>query len=60
MRVVIWIAEDTWEGCIDRAAVLLGDGAEVTLLHVAPTDVEEMASHGGARLLGRRSADPRA
>ena len=58
MRVVIWIAEDTWEGCVDRAARLLADRDEVTLLHVAPTDVEEMAAHGGARLLGRHPPPP--
>jgi nucleotide-binding universal stress UspA family protein len=58
MRVVIWIAEDTWEGCVDRAGALVRDDAEVTLLHVAPTDVEELAAHGGARLLGRHPPPP--
>jgi nucleotide-binding universal stress UspA family protein len=58
MRVVIWIAEDTWEGCVDRAAVVVASDAEVTLLHVAPSDVEEMASHGRARLLGRHPPPP--
>lgn len=58
MRVVIWIAEDTWEGCVDRAGALLPSDAEVTLLHVAPSDVEELASHGGARLLGRHPPPP--
>ena len=58
MRVVIWIAEDTWEGCVDRAGALLASDAEVTLLHVAPSDVEELASHGGARLLGRHPPPP--
>ncbi len=58
MRVVIWIAEDTWEGCVDRAGALLAQGADVTLLHVAPTDVEELAGHGGARLLGRHPPPP--
>ncbi len=53
MRVVIWIAEGTWEGCVDRADALLPEDAEVTLLHVAPSEVEELASRGGARLLGR-------
>jgi nucleotide-binding universal stress UspA family protein len=58
MRVVLWIAEDTWEGCVDQARALLPDGAEVTLLHVAPSDVEAVASHGGARLLGRHPHPP--
>ena len=30
----------------------------MTLLHVAPTDVEELASRGGARLLGRHPPPP--
>ena len=58
MRVVIWIAEDTWEGCVDGARGLLDDEAQVTLLHVAPSDVEELASHGSARLLGRHPPPP--
>jgi len=58
MRVLIWIAEDTWEGCVDRAGAVLAEDAEVTLLHVAPTDVEELAAHGGARLLGRHPPPP--
>jgi nucleotide-binding universal stress UspA family protein len=58
MRVVIWIAEDTWEGCVDHAVALLPDGAAITLVHVAPSDVEAVASHGGARLLGRHPPPP--
>jgi nucleotide-binding universal stress UspA family protein len=58
MRVVVWIAEDTWEGCVDRAGALLPEDAEVTLLHVAPSDIESLASHGGARLLGRHPPPP--
>ncbi|HSC05125.1 MAG TPA: universal stress protein [Solirubrobacteraceae bacterium] len=58
MRVVVWIAEDTWEGCVDRARALLAEDAEITLLHVAPSDVEALASHGGARLLGRHPPPP--
>jgi nucleotide-binding universal stress UspA family protein len=54
MRALVWITEDTWEGCVDRARALLRDDAEVTLLHVAPIDVEEIATGAGARLLGRR------
>ena len=58
MRAVVWISEGTWEACIDQAAGLLPSGAEVTLLHVAPGDVEELAAHGGPRLLGRRAPPP--
>ena len=58
MRAVVWISEDTWEACVDEARELLPETAEVTLLHVAPADVEEMASHPGARLLGRHPPPP--
>ena len=58
MRVVIWISEDTWEGCVDRARALLPEDAEITLLHVAPSEVEELASQGGARLFGRHPPPP--
>ncbi len=58
MRVVVWIAEDTWEGCIDSAGAVLGEDAAVTLLHVAPSDLEAVASRGGARLLGRHPPPP--
>jgi nucleotide-binding universal stress UspA family protein len=54
MRALIWIVEDTWEATVAEAGALLPADARVTLLHVAPGDVEELA--GGARdgLLGRR------
>ena len=58
MRAVVWIAENSWEGCVDRAAALLPPDADVTLLHVAPRDVEDMAKGGAARLLGRRPPPP--
>jgi nucleotide-binding universal stress UspA family protein len=58
MRAVVWITESTWEACVDRADALLPGDAEITLLHVAPTDVEDVAARGAARLLGRRSPPP--
>ena len=54
MRAVLWIAEETWEACVSQALTLLPEQAEVTLLHVAPSDVEELAAGGAAGLLGRR------
>lgn len=54
MRAVIWIAEETWRACVQHARELLPEQAEVTLLHVAPSDVEELAAGGAASLLGRR------
>jgi nucleotide-binding universal stress UspA family protein len=58
MRAVVWISEGTWEACVDQAAALLPGDAEVTLLHVSPRDVEELAARGGSRLLGRRPPPP--
>jgi nucleotide-binding universal stress UspA family protein len=58
MRAIVWIAEGTWEACVDRAKELLPGDAEITLLHVAPTDVEDVAARGAARLLGRRPPPP--
>ena len=52
MKSVLWISEDTWEACVREANRLLPADAEVTLVHVAPADVEELAS--GPGLLGRR------
>ncbi len=53
MRALVWIAENTWEACVDGASIALRDDAEVTLLHVAPGDVEEVVAGGAAGLLGR-------
>jgi nucleotide-binding universal stress UspA family protein len=58
MRALVWIAEDTWEAPVDAAAALLPDHAEITLLHVAPADVEALAAGGRAALLGRRPPPP--
>ena len=58
MRAVIWISEGTWEGCVDRARLLVPEDTEVTLLHVAPSDLEAFAERGGARLLGRHPPPP--
>lgn len=58
MRAVVWIAENTWEACVDHARALLPQEAEVTLLHVAAADVEELAARGPTRLLGRRPPTP--
>jgi nucleotide-binding universal stress UspA family protein len=58
MRVLVWLSENNWEGCVDRAAALVPAEAEMTLLHVAPSDVEQVAVGGAARLLGRRPAPP--
>jgi nucleotide-binding universal stress UspA family protein len=58
MRAVIWISENTWEACVDGAREFLDADASVTLLHVAPSDVEELVAGGPGRLLGRRPPPP--
>ncbi len=57
MRVIVWIEELHWRQCVDQARLLPGD-AEITLLHVAPSDVEALAGGGVAGLLGRRRPAP--
>jgi nucleotide-binding universal stress UspA family protein len=54
MRVVVWTTETTWEACVDDARALVPLDADITLLHVAPVDVEDVAAGGRAALLGRR------
>lgn len=58
MRALIWITESTWRACIDGARAVLPEDAEVTLLHVAPGDVEDLLAGGPAGLLGRRRPRP--
>lgn len=56
IKAVVWITEDTWQSCVREASRLLAPETEVTLVHVAPADVEELAS--GPGLLGRRPPAP--
>jgi nucleotide-binding universal stress UspA family protein len=53
MRALVWIVEDTWEATVDEAAAYLPADADVTLLHVAPIDVETLAAGARQGLLGR-------
>ncbi len=53
MRALVWIVEDTWEATVAEAAAFLPADAEVTLLHVAPGDVETLAEGSRHALLGR-------
>jgi nucleotide-binding universal stress UspA family protein len=53
-RTLIWIVEDTWEATVDAARAVLGTSADVTVLHVAPGDVERLAEGSRQGLLGRR------
>jgi nucleotide-binding universal stress UspA family protein len=58
LRVLVWLVEGTWQGCIDAAGPLLPQDADITLLHVAPTEVEEAAAGAVAGLLGRGRPGP--
>ena len=58
MRALVWIVEDTWEATVAEAAAFLPADAEVTLLHVAPGDVEMLAEGSRRALLGRRVPPP--
>jgi nucleotide-binding universal stress UspA family protein len=58
MRALVWIVEDTWEATVAEAAAFLPADAEVTLLHVAPGDVEALAEGSRHGLLGRRRHPP--
>ena len=58
MRALVWIVEDTWEATVAEAADLVPAGAEITILHVAPADVEEVAQGGRRGLLGRHGPPP--
>lgn len=51
MRVLVWIAEATWAGCVDAARGMAP--AEFTLLHVAGPDVAAAAGGAFSGLLGR-------
>lgn len=52
MRVVVWLAEGTWQACVDAARELSGD---VTLLYVRDMDTVAALS-GSTGLLGRGHA----
>ena len=58
MRALVWIVEDTWEATVAEAAALVPPAADITLLHVAPADVEELAGGGRRGLLGRHPPPP--
>lgn len=53
MRVLVWIVEGTWEGCIAAARAACPETAEVTLLHVSSADVTAVSGGAFAGLLGR-------
>jgi nucleotide-binding universal stress UspA family protein len=58
MRVLLWLVEGTWQGCVDAARALVPADAEVTLLYVAPAEIEEAVGGALAGLLGRGRSRP--
>jgi nucleotide-binding universal stress UspA family protein len=58
MRVLVWIVEETWRSTVGAAARYIPSTAEVTLLHVAPTEAETVARSGWQGLLGRHYPQP--
>ncbi|HEY2318822.1 MAG TPA: universal stress protein [Solirubrobacteraceae bacterium] len=58
MRVLVWITESSWQPCVDQAGRLIPADAEVTLLHVAASEVEHLAEHPGPERFGRRRRPP--
>lgn len=58
MLAVVWINETTWEACVDSAREFIPADAEVRLVHVSPSDVEDLVQEGAGGLLGRHPAPP--
>jgi nucleotide-binding universal stress UspA family protein len=56
MRIVIWIVEGTWEGCIDAALDHFPSDSQFKLLHVTQSDVTEAADAATIGLFGRHFA----
>jgi nucleotide-binding universal stress UspA family protein len=59
MRIVIWVVEGTWQGCVDAALAQFPADSAFTLLHVTPSDVTEAADAATIGLLGRGAAGRR-
>jgi nucleotide-binding universal stress UspA family protein len=60
VKVIVWVAEGTWEAAVDAARELVPAEADVTLLHVTGGEVAAAAHGAYAGLLGRgrRERDP--
>jgi hypothetical protein len=54
VRILVWLADDTWEACVDAAR---GLGGDVTLLYVVDVDTAAAMS-GQVGLLGRSAPAP--
>jgi nucleotide-binding universal stress UspA family protein len=56
MKTVIWLAEGTWQACVD-AARALPEGDPPVLLHVVDPDAEDAVHAARAGLFGRGRSD---
>jgi nucleotide-binding universal stress UspA family protein len=55
VRIVVWVAEGTWEACVDTARGL--PATDVMLVHVIDRDTVESVGGARAGLLGRGLPD---
>jgi nucleotide-binding universal stress UspA family protein len=53
VKAVVWVVEGTWRGSVDAASRHLPPGTHIALLHVTPSDVNEVTEAATAGLLGR-------
>jgi nucleotide-binding universal stress UspA family protein len=53
MRILVWLVEGTWQGCVDAAIQIAPHDARFSLLYVTPSDVTDAAEAGAAGLFGR-------
>ncbi len=58
MKTIVWLAEGTWEACVDAARELAGENAEITLLHVQDPEMGEALRGAHLGLLGRTGTGP--
>lgn len=56
--VLVWVAERTWQGCIDAARQLPAARTRITLIHVSADDPQDAARGAYLGLMGRRAPGP--
>ena len=56
MVVIVWITESTWEACVEHVNAVIPEDAAVRLVHISPSEVEDLVEEGAGGLLGRRPA----
>jgi nucleotide-binding universal stress UspA family protein len=56
--VLVWVAERTWQGCVDAARLLPAASTRITLIHVSADDPQDAARGAYLGLMGRRPPGP--